>query len=177
MTFTAATALTAAQLNTHLRDNLMETETAKAFLPASGASWFCGTGPNAIAQRNITTARVTTTETTTKTDDWADLATPGPAVTVTTSTSALVFMSVNFENNTLNAMTRCNWGVTGKTEREPLDMTELRLDGVPAANPNSYGTVDFITTLTPGVNTFTMKYRVGSGTGTFRYRCLTVMAF
>lgn len=174
MTFVAGAALTAAQLNTHLRDNMMETEIAKASLTTS---WIVGAGPNAVVERAIATSRVTTTQTTTRTDDWADLATPGPAVTVTTGTSALVFMYVNMENSAANAMTRCSWAVTGATERTPWEMTELRVDGIPGVNPVSYSNVDFMTTLTPGVNTFTMKYRVGSGTGSFRYRCLIVMPF
>jgi hypothetical protein len=172
MTFTDGAALTAAQLNTHLRDNLMETATAKA---NGTAGWFVATGRNQITQRTIASSRVGTAESTSA-QDWTDLATPGPAVTLETGTRALVLTKYNCQDDTNGVTVRMGVALSGATERDPLTASELRLDGVTAGNSLAFSGADLITTLTPGTNTFTCKYKVGSGTGTFRHRNLIVIA-
>ena len=65
MTFIANAAITAAQMNTYLRDNLLETMPAKA--TETGGAFFVTTGTNQIAERVIKSARVETNQSTTST--------------------------------------------------------------------------------------------------------------
>lgn len=170
MTFTANTVLTAAQLNTHLRDNLLETTTAKA---STSSQIFAAEGMFRIAARTPSVASVTTSETTTS-GEWVDLATAGPSVSVVTGTRAIVWMSCNTQNSGTAGGNNITYELSGDTERDPLYSTSLRFDGVTAANPMSFSMVDFNTTLNPGTNVFTMKYRRGSGTATFSNRQICV---
>lgn len=170
MTFTASTVLTAAQLNTHLRDNLLETTTAKA---STSSQIFVAEGMFRIAARTPSVSSVTTSETTTS-SEWTDLTTAGPAVTLTTGKRAIVFMSCRTNNTSTAGGNNISYELSGETEREPLYSTSLRFDGITASNDMSYATLDYITTLNPGENTFTMKYRRGSGTATFQQRQLAV---
>lgn len=170
MTFTASTALTAAQLNTHLRDNLLETTTAKA---STSSQIFAAEGMFRIAARTPSVASVVTSQTTTS-GEWVDLATPGPQVSVSTGTRAIVFMSCNTSNTSTAGGNNISYEISGDTERDPLYSTSLRFDGITATNPMSFSHLDFVTTLNPGTNVFTMKYRRGSGTATFSNRQICV---
>lgn len=170
MTFTANTALTASQLNTHLRDNLLETATAKA---STSSQIFAAEGMFRIAARTPSVASVATSETTTS-GEWVDLATPGPATTLTTGSRAMVFMSCRTSNTSTAGGNNITFELSGATEREPQFSTSGRFDGITASNDMAYSMLDFITTLTPGENTFTMKYRRGSGTATFAHRQICV---
>jgi hypothetical protein len=100
MTAVDNTIWTSSQWNTHVRDNLLETMAGKA---TTAGRWFVSTGANAIAERVITQASTTTSQTTTSAS-FTDLATVGPAVTVTTGTKAIVFwgaaMSSTWRMNT-----------------------------------------------------------------------------
>lgn len=171
MTFTANSVLTAAQLNTHLRDNLMETAPAKA---TQSGSIFVGTGPNSIAERVLATARVSAAETTSSTS-YTNVSTAGPSVTVTTGVQALIFVGCYLQNSSANVGTAMSWEISGATTRAALDLTAISNDGAPANQPIRASNHDLMTGLTPGVNTFTAKYRVAAGTGTFGDRIITVI--
>lgn len=173
MTFVPNRVLTAAQLNTHLRDNLLETEVGKA---ANASGYFVAAGAGQIAERVPKAATVGTAESTDAVE-WTDLATAGPEVTVTTGTRAFVFIYGKLSNSTANSMAAMNWAVSGATERDPIWDTALAADGLTAANGLRFSNVDLISTLNPGENTFTMKYKVGSGTGTFDDRRIAVLPF
>lgn len=175
MTFTADSVLTAAQLNTHLRDNLLETEVGRA---QTSGDLFVVEGINRIGRRRIGADRVSTAEATSSTE-YTDLATIGPSVTVTTSSRALVFISAKMTNAAANNRCRMSYEITGATERGALDNTCLLTDG---RSPTDQGgrmmNFDMIgSALTPGVNTFSAKYRVSSdaNAGTFDDRVLVVL--
>jgi hypothetical protein len=170
MTFTANTVLTASQLNTHLRDNLLETATAKA---STSSQIFAAEGMFRIAARTPSVASVGTSETTTS-SEWVDLATPGPSVEVETGTRALIWMSCNTQNTSLGGGNNITYELSGDTERDPQYSTALRFDGVDEDDAMSFSMFDMNTTLTPGTNVFTMKYRRGSGTATFSNRQICV---
>ncbi len=170
MTWVANNALTAAQLNTHLRDNLLECTTAKA---TQASQIFVGQSRYRIAARTPTVASVSTAETCT-TGDWVDLATPGPSVTVVTGTKALIWYSALMSNTGTASGNNITFEISGDTEREPQYSTSIRFDGITAGDPMSYSGFDMLTTLTPGTNTFTLKYRRGSGTATFSTRQIAV---
>ncbi|MFT2016282.1 hypothetical protein ACMA1D_10630 [Streptomyces sp. 796.1] len=175
MTFTTNTVLTAAQLNTHLRDNLLETEAARA---QAAGDFFAVEGINRIGRRRVAYARIqgNSSETTTSTE-YADLPTVGPSVTVTTGTRAFVWIGAHMTASLANSRVRMSWAISGATERDALDSTALAHDGLTAGSATRRSNYDLIqTTLTPGVNTFTAKYRVGASsvTGTFQNRILIV---
>lgn len=172
MTATANSAFTAAQFNTHVRDNLLETAPAKA--TASG-QYFVATGANAIAARTFGYATVATSQSTTSTT-YTDLSTAGPSVTITTGTSALCFISAQCSQATANVMCRVSVAVSGATTIAAGDGSEWISDGNPADQPISYTRLQpFVGTLTAGSNTFTLKYRTGSSTATFAERDLVVL--
>lgn len=172
MTFVDGYALTASQLNTHLRDNLLSCSTAKA---TTITGYFISTAKHKIVERIPGFARIDADETTTSTD-YADLTTSGPSVTVTTGNAALVFSTMKLYINTANAAVGAAWQISGATERDADDRNQVKIDGLAATTQGTrIGIMDLITDLEPGVNTFTMKYKVGSGTGGFDTRVLIVL--
>lgn len=172
MTATANSAFTAAQFNTHVRDNLLETAPAKA---TAAGQYFLSTGTNAIAARTFGFNTVGTSESTTS-SSYTDLNTAGPSVTVTTGTTALVLVSAQAQQATANVAMRIGVAVTGATSRAADDSSEWLADGAPAAQPISWSRHRVFTDLTAGSNTFTLKYKTTTSTATFAERELFVMA-
>jgi len=167
MTFVANTALTAAQMNTYVRDNMLETAPAKA---TTSGSIFVGNGPNSIVERYVASAYVAASQQTTSTT-YTDLATVGPQVTVTTGVQAMVFVYASALNSgTASSLFAVE--VSGATSIPAADAYSIGS----SASTGYRGTSAFLMTgLTPGSNTFTGKYKVGAGTGTFQDRRITVM--
>lgn len=169
MTFVDATALNAADLNTHLRDNLNETMPGKAVY-AGSMFVVNSTGPIALAERQLATASLGQSESTASTS-YVDLATVGPTVTETTGTRAMVSISTRMYNNTNNALCAMSYAVSGATTLAAADSSMVAIDGVQTANRWHVGVCDFLSSLTAGDNTFTAKYRAGgAGTAYFGYR-------
>lgn len=169
MTAVSGTAFTAAQFNQYVRDNLLETAPAKA---TAAGQIFVSTAANAIAARTPTQSAVDTGESTSSTTA-ADLTTPGPAVTVTTGTQALVFVycrSVSSLSASYAAF--MGYAISGATtQAATVGLTLSNTD----TNSRAYSAV-FLQTLTAGSNTFTAKYWTGgSGTCTFTWRKLLVI--
>lgn len=163
---------TSAQWNTHVRDNLNETAPAKA--TAANRYMVATATANSIAERVPTTAVVTTSEGTTSTT-YADLTTSGPAVTVTTGVRALVMVRCQMTNA---GAFECYMGhaVSGATTVAADDNYAYRFQGT---ENNAGFAATLHTTLTAGSNTFTAKYKSGSGanTATFNDRRITVFPF
>lgn len=178
MTAASNSTFTAAQFNTHVRDNLLETEVAKG---TTTSAYLVSTGANAIAQRSSTSSSVQPMQTTVQTS-YSDLGTVGPVVTLTSSgTKALVIMSCGMANTSANASMFVSVGVSGATTTAADDTWAIISDGVAAWN-NPWEPADQhnrrmsakLFTINAGTNTFTMKYKVGSGSGRFRNRELIV---
>jgi hypothetical protein len=172
LTAVANSALTAAQWNASVRDNLLETAPAKA---TAAGRIFVSTGANAIAERVISAATVDTQQTTASTS-FTDLATVGPSVTVTTGTRALCLFGAQMSNNGANNMVKCAVAVSGATTIAAEDEHDVYMDGAPANQQSRAMAARLFTTLNAGSNTFKMQYKVGSGTGSFLDRHLIVMA-
>lgn len=174
MTAVANSAFTAAQFNTHVRDNLLETAVAKS---TQSGSYFVGTGLNSLAERIAQSSTVdpVTSETTTSTS-YTNLTTPGPAVTVTTGTKALVLISSYVFNTSSGDACYASVEVSGATTTSASDLFCLQYESNSSADVLN-ATRATVMTLTAGSNTFTMKYRVSGGTGTFRRRELVIMPF
>lgn len=174
MTAVANTPFTAAQFNTHVRDNLLETAPAKA---TTAGRIMVTTGPNAIAERVIGSDTVITAQTTTSTT-WTDLGTIGPQVTLTTGTTAIVILTALMSNNTAGSNAQMSVAVSGASSIAANTDNALIAESSQAGDLYQMSAAFPITGLTAGTNTFTCKYQVGiSGTGTFQRRRLIVLPF
>lgn len=165
-TWTPTQTVTAALLNSNIRDNLLETAVAKA---ATAGGYFVATGANALAQRTVSSAYDSGIDTTTGTS-YGDLAGgASPAVTSTTGTSAIIFLSANMFVNTAGILAAMSFDVSGATTASADDGKAVRHTSA-AINAAMAASVVVPVTLTAGSNTFTAKYKVSGGTGTFSVR-------
>jgi hypothetical protein len=167
--------LTAAQWNASVRDNLLETAAAKATTPGR---IFVSTGSNALAERAISGATNNTTGTTTSTSFTSTLTGGGttPTVTLTTGTSALVWVNSRGSNATANEYAMAAFVVSGATTRAAAFEESVYLEDPGTTATMRAASCTYVTGLTAGSNTFAMQYRVSAGTGTYAYRHLVVMA-
>lgn len=174
MTAVANAVFTAAQFNTNVRDNLLETMPGKA---TAAGRFFVSTAPNSIEERVSASAEVLTSQTTTTTT-YTDLATSGPAVTVTTGSNALVFIHAQLQSNSATDEARMSYAVSGATTSAATDARAMYTD-VAASNENCFGSFQWHSGLTPGSNTFTAKYRSTNAatTATFLRRRIVVIPF
>jgi hypothetical protein len=173
MTFVAAAVLTAAQLNTHLRDNTLETMPAKATAPLRH---FVASGTNAIVERHLDVDIVDAREIT-STGAYIDLATVGPTVTVATGSRALVMYTVTTDNTVAASVSSAAPAISGATTASANFGTALIVRHYLAATEKRMSMAELFSGLTPGNNTFTLKYYRDSGTASFSKREMTVWAF
>lgn len=169
MTAVANAVFTAAEYNLYVRDNLLETEPAKA---TTTGSLFVGTEAHTITERRPDIAVVATSQQTTSAT-YTNLATSGPAVTVTTGERAIVMHQCLLTNSSTNS-SYMSHAVTGATTAPAEDSWSTRRQGTDDILAASLYTW---LNLTPGSNTFTAKYRVAGTTGTFADRRLVVIPF
>lgn len=152
-------------------------ETVPAKVTASG-QYVVGTGTNATAARTPTVATVATSETTSSTT-YANLATVGPQVTVTTGTQALVFVSARIVQNTATASVLTSFAISGATTLAADDRygCEWQPEGANRAWRGTSALMVF--GLTTGSNTFTQQYRVSSGAtvGSAAFRQISVLSY
>ena len=132
------------------------------YLTTNGSTLSWGT---VSATPTTATATVATSQTSTSTS-YTDLATAGPAVTVTTGTKALVIVTAFQQNNaTATGNYYMSYAVSGSTTIAASDTVALMNS---SDGNNGWGKIRAsaasLVTLTAGSNTFTAKYRVtGSG--------------
>jgi hypothetical protein len=172
MTAVANTVFSAAQFNTFVRDNLNETAPAKS---TTASAHFVVSGVNEISER-ITDGTIVLTSQTTGSTSFTDLATIGPSVTVDTGPHALVLTHCQLSNSGAG-VSYAGVEVTGASSVAPAlnrSINAFNSAGVGAGTAVWYSGG---LTLTPGSNTFTMKYKVSSGTGTFADRRIIVVPF
>lgn len=170
-TWVTGEVVTASLMNTHVRDNFNETGAAKI---TGGSQLLVGTAANSLAARTFGTDAVTTGQTSTSTS-YTDLATVGPEVTVTTGTQALVTFDVFTSNNTSGGRTFAALAISGATTASAATDLAAIYEASAASDAAVVGRTFLYTGLTAGSNTFTLKYQVSTGTGTWQYRRLTVM--
>lgn len=163
-TFTANTLLTAADLNTYLRDNMrqMAPEVAK-----NTGGYFVVDGDNSLVERVPGSAQVLTSDSTTSTS-FVDLATVGPSVTLDTGSLVAVWFAAQISNSGAN-QSRVGVDISGATTN-PADDSQF------TANTMAYGSWLFFSELSHGSNTFRLKYRASAGTATFSRRRILVMS-
>lgn len=174
MTAIAGSVFTAAQFNTFVRDNLAETAPAKALNPGGH---FVTSATNQIVER-VPIAAVDTAAGNTTSTSFTDLDPPqvaGPAVTVTMGSYALVWVHASCSNSGTGSA-RAAYEVSGATSIAGADNRGIGIAGITGGTVICSG-VHLHTDLTPGSNTFTMKYRVSASTGTFGSRRIGVISF
>jgi hypothetical protein len=170
MTAIPNTVFTAAQFNTHVRDNLNETAPAKAVTPTG---YFVVSGTNQITERVPQFAEILTEETTTSTT-YTDLTTFGPSVTTNTGSTAIVVVSGSLMNTNVGAFSLISPEVSGASS---IPATNTRSLNFALTTFSQASWVHAFTDLVPGSNTFTLKYSVTAGTGSFRRRRITVLPY
>jgi hypothetical protein len=174
MTAVVGAVLTAAQWNANVRDNFLETVPAKT----TGAGQYpVGTAANSIAMRSVSSSTIATQESTTTLTSYGDLATVGPVVTVTTGTSALVYVTAMVADTNLGRADFADFDISGASTRSAQDATSARFEQ-DTNEFQRYTAVTHVTGLNAGSNVFTMKYKIASAGTTsaanFRDRHLIV---
>lgn len=202
-TFTSGQVLTAAQMNTSARTGVpvFATTTDRdagfggagektlaegqlAYIEATDVvQYYDGSAWKTLAPGGVSAAAgayVATGQTTTSTS-FTDLATAGPSVTLTTSTTVIVAVTSLQSNTSANA--NANQGNDYHGFAVSGASTVGAADGYSARGPQIHSThtygrtgVFYVSGLTAGSNTFTSKYRVQDGTGTFSERHIAVWA-
>jgi len=122
------------------------------------------------------TALVTTAQTTTS-NSATDLATAGPAVTLTTGTKALVILTAKIANDTTFRGAIMFFEVTGASSVAVSEERSLSFENGDASGFYPRASAAYITTLTAGSNIFTAKYArtANGGTAYFANRVITVI--
>ena len=172
LTAVSNSALTAAQWNASVRDNLAETAPAKA---STAGRFFATSGANTIAERVPSESTVSASATLVSTS-YVTI-TGGPVVTVTCGPAALVAYSVILSNDTTGSNTYASYQVSGATSAAANDSWLLGHSVSGAGRILGASRVRLHTGLTAGSNSFTIYYRVSGGTGTFSDRQIQVIPF
>lgn len=123
--------------------------------------------------RAPSSATVATSQGTTS-DVYADLATVGPSVSLTTLTTVLVVLTASMANSVAGTGANVGFAVSGATTLAANNTRALS-----AVTSASYAyqmsAVYFLPGLTAGINTFTAKYRRNSGAGTANFLDRNIM--
>jgi hypothetical protein len=130
-----------------------------------------------LSQTQVNTdikADLVSTQQTTTSGSYTNLATTGPTVTMRTGTSALVTVSSLMADTGIGASVYMSYAVSGSTTLAAADSRALRFDAAYANQTAQMSFQSYLTTLVPGTNTFTAKYKEVGGTGSFANRLLTV---
>ncbi len=161
-----------ALMNTHIRDNLLETAPGIA---SAGSRLIVTDGANSIVERIPATANVVTQETTASTT-FTDLATAGPSVTVTTGTLVYIMFTVESFNTGAGGENVVGYAVSGASALGASATRALKLTSSAASDKIQVGWGE-VRAVTAGSNTFKLQYLVSSGTGTFLRRRISVIPF
>jgi hypothetical protein len=125
--------------------------------------------------RRIPSGATVATSQTSSSTAYTDLATVGPAVTVTTTDTALVSISSLIATGTGGNGAFMAFAISGATTVAANDAQAI---SNPTTSGWTFGSTFLITGLTPGSNTFTAKYRVAGGTaGTWVSRSIVVTPY
>ena len=145
------------------------------FTSTSAAIFIKGDGAAAGGGIASATASVDAAQTTTSSSA-GDLATAGPAVTLTTGTSALVIVNAKLGNDTNSCGAIMFFQVSGATTIAVAEERSLLFENGGANSFYPRASAAYRVTLTAGSNTFTAKYaRIAGGTAYFATRVITVI--
>ncbi len=165
----AATAAdTVARLAVGANNTVLTADSAEA----TGLKW---AAPASALPANAT-ASVAAQEVTTSTS-YTDLATAGPAVTLTTGTKALIIVTAIITGDLSSNFSYMGYAVSGATTISATDSTALQWRQGSATGTRVRSSAASIVTLTAGSNTFTAKYRAdfGGNNASFETRSILVI--
>lgn len=174
MTAVATATFTAAQFNTYIRNNILETMPAKA---ATVGAYQVTTpdGLSGIVERTVGEDGSPFLHPTASTT-FADVTFPVIQVTRTTGNQAMVYLSSQIQNDAVGAFGIASVDISGATTIAASDNNSINFQQVTsAANQVCTSSKAILFDLTPGVNTFTMKFRVTSGNGAFTMKNMIVL--
>ena len=198
-TWVTGETVTAALMNAHIRDNLLETSAATVTtagdmvfadaansmgsrLAIGAATTHLVSDGSAPVWRGIATAvdtgtgdSVETSYTSLKTGTWAF--TNEIEVTVTTGTVARVDYKALLSNSAAGSLTILAFSVSGATTVAAGDGNAIQYESSAANDRAMFGGYDLLTGLTAGSNVFTLEGRVSGGTGTIAAPDIAVIAF
>jgi hypothetical protein len=143
---------------------IYETDTLRV-LVYNGTAWVVITPQSATVATLQTTVSVA----------YADLATVGPAVTLQTGAKALITLSCQGWQSAAGNVNNVAVAVSGATTLAAADANSVVMTGAVALYQQTPCRTFLLSGLTPGVNTFTAKYKVNAGTGSFTNRDITVV--
>lgn len=118
------------------------------------------------------TNAVATSQTTTSTS-YTDLATVGPAVTITTGTIAVVSLQCSLTGSNVAAGYYMSVAVSGASTQAAVDLAAVGMQAA-SGGLQQASAVFLLSGLTAGSNVFTVKFRATAGTLTAGNRILTV---
>lgn len=126
---------------------------------------------NDLDRRTSPTGAVISTSQSTTATSYADLATVGPAVTVTIGSTgkALVSLHSSIANATSGLASLYGFAITGATTVAAADSTAIGFTSPVSSGGIRTGTTLLVTGLNAGSTTFTAKYRMDPGTGPASY--------
>lgn len=161
----------ASDFNTYIRDNLLET--APGLPDSPNGSFYVTTGENSISGSSVSLNRVDASASTASTT-YTDLSPSGPSVTLTVNNSVVIGLGARMTNSSSTGQSRMSveWSNDGVTN-SASDNYSLTYTGTPIFKLGN----TFLLATTPGQYTFTAKYRVSAGTGTFQNRTMLVFPF
>lgn len=168
LTAVANASLTASQWNASVRDNLLTTPAA---LASTDSQWFVSSGINTVVARRPDFGNTVSTAQTTLSTSFVDLATVGPTLTMTTGVRGLALWGCQLTNSAGAAFSYMSFTGANFTASTQASVQSTGATAIQA----SYSL--FLNGMTAGSNTFTAKYAVSSGTGTFQDRRLQVLPF
>jgi hypothetical protein len=136
---------------------------------ATGLKYAAVSASPASAENSITTSQTLTSQ------SYSDLATVGPAVTLTTGTKVLVMWAVHTNTGGSNNNCFVDFQITGATSRSANDETALVTPEY-GGNENMRLTGFTRVNVTAGSNTFTLKYKQKNNTqATYKNRQIIVI--
>ncbi len=201
-TWVTGETVTAALMNSAIRDNFLETSAATvttvgdlAYADAAnsmGSRLAIGAATTHLVSTGsapVWRAVATDTDTAAQTATTTSFGTLGDSagggwgyateieVTVTTGTVALVLFKVNLANDTAGAQTTLSYSVSSASTITATDNQSIRYESSNANDAAEVGGFDLQTALNAGSNVFTLEGKVSSGTGTMRRPEIAVIAF
>lgn len=155
--FVVGEVVTAATLNTFLKDNLLD-----------------------LDRRATVRSNFVQTSESTASNSYVDLATVGPSVTVTTGASGLVLLLITalMTNGTIGGSAAMGWAYAGPSSAPASDASAIALPNVSAGGYGGRFGGHHIASFSPaGTYIITAKYRsVAGGTATFSDRKIAALA-
>ena len=199
-TFSAGSVLTAAELNTHLRDNMLETSAATV---TTAGDFAYADAANSMGSRLAIGAANTHlvsdgtdpvwgaigTDTDSAQATWTngsylklDALTGGTPlggsveVAVTTGTQALVLWKARLETSAAGSITSMSYSVSGASTISAGDTQAIWYESSGNGDVANFGGFDLVT-VTAGANTFALEAKVNGGTGSLQHAEIIVVGF